>query len=146
MLEKFVRTALILVISSFLLVSCSGDLGQEASDRFVGTYSISVTEYVVWGNDSGTLTNTGTLTITKISDTQVRASGFFYDTGEIANSAIYFESIKSSDSSGYMTTTFGPATLSGNVLTLTATSNGQLASNGVLYPFRSTQQITGIRH
>ncbi len=145
-MEEYGRQAFMIAISSFLLISCSYDLGQDVSDRFVGTYSISVTEYVVWGNASGTLADTGTLTITKISDTQVRASGFFYDTGEIANSSIYFESIRSSDSSGYMTTTFGPATLSGNVLTLTATSSGQLASNGIFFPFRSTQQITGIRH
>ena len=48
-------------------------------------------------------------------------------------------------SAGYMTTSFGPATLSGNVLTMTATSTGQLGQNGKFYPFRSTQKITGIR-
>ena len=48
-------------------------------------------------------------------------------------------------SAGYMTTSFGPATLSGNVLTMTATSTGQLGQNGKFYPFRSTQNITGIR-
>ena len=41
---------------------------------------------------------------------------------------------------GYMTTSFGPATLSGNVLTMTATSTGQLGQNGKFYPFRSTQK------
>ena len=43
-------------------------------------------------------------------------------------------------SAGYMTTPFGPATLSGNVLTMTATSTGQLRHNGKFYPFRSTQK------
>ena len=43
-------------------------------------------------------------------------------------------------SAGYMTTSFGPATLSGNVLTMTATSTGQLGQNGKFYPFRSTQK------
>ena len=37
-------------------------------------------------------------------------------------------------SAGYMTTSFGPATLSGNVLTMTATSTGQLGQNGKFYP------------
>ena len=147
--KRLLRNAVAIAIGSLTLLSCSkdenGPTGSDA-DRFVGIYSISVTEQVVWGGDSGTLTDTGVLTITKISDTQVRARGFFNDIGEVANSAIYFESIKGSDSAGYMTTTFGPATLSGNVLTMTATSNGKLASNGVLYPFRSTQQITGIKH
>ena len=39
-----------------------------------------------------------------------------------------------------MTTSFGPATLSGNVLTMTATSTGQLGQNGKFYPFRSTKK------
>ena len=43
-------------------------------------------------------------------------------------------------STGYMTTSFGPATLSGNVLTMTATSTGQLGQYGKFYPFRSTQK------
>lgn len=147
--KKLLRNAVAIAIGSLSLLSCSkdenGSVGSDA-DRFVGAYSISVTEQVVWGSDSGTLTDTGVLTITKVSDTQVRATGFINDIGEVANSAIYFESIKASDSAGYMTTTFGPATLSDNVLTMTATSNGKLANNGVLYPFRSTQQITGIKH
>lgn len=146
--KNLLRIVVAMTIGSLTILACSKEensFSEGDVDRFVGIYSISVTEQVVWGGDSGTITNTGVLTITKVSDTQVRATGFFNDIGEVANSAIYFESIKGSDSAGYMTTTFGPATLSGNVLTMTATSNGQLASNGVLYPFRSTQQITGIK-
>ncbi len=122
--------------------SCSkeGDaFTDNRADKVLGTYSISVIEHVVWGNDSGTLTDTGTLTISKISETQVEARGFFNCVGEIANDAIYFKSIRVSDSAGYMTTPFGPATLSGNVLTMTATSTGQLGQNGKFYPFHSTQ-------
>lgn len=146
--KSLLRIVVAMTIGSLTILACSKEengFSECDADRFVGTYSISVTEQVVWGGDSGTITNTGVLTITKVSDTQVRATGFFNDIGEVANSAIYFESIKGSDSAGYMTTTFGPATLSGNVLTMTATSNGKLASNGVLYPFRSTQQIIGIK-
>ena len=113
---------------------------DNRADKVLGTYSISVIEHVVWGNDSGTLTDTGTLTISKISETQVEARGFFNCFGEIANDAIYFKSIRPSDSAGYMTTSFGPATLSGNVLTMTATSTGQLRQYGKFYPFRSTQK------
>ena len=130
------------------ITSCSKEgnvFTDDRADKFIGTYSISVIEQVVWGNDSGTLTTTGTLTISKISETQVQARGFFNCDGEIANDAIYFKSIRASDSAGYMTTSFGPAILSGKVLTMTATSTGQLGQNGKLYPFRSTQKITGIR-
>ncbi len=65
--------------------------------------------------------------------------------GEISNGAIYFEASESYDSYGYSTTVYGPAKLSGNVLSLAVVSSGKLASNGVLYPFQSEQEITGIR-
>lgn len=147
--KSIFRFASSAILTSLILLSCSKENGnnttEDGADRFVGTYAISITEYVVWGNDSGTLNDTGVLTITKTSEDKVSASGFMVNTGTFANSAIYFESIRASDSAGYMTTTFGPATLSGNVLTMTATSTGKLGKNGVLYPFRSTQQITGIR-
>ncbi len=143
---RFIASA---IMTTLILFSCSKEdrngTNEDSADRFVGTYAISITEYVVWGNDSGTLNDTGVLTITKTSEDKVSASGFMINTGTVANSAIYFESIRASDSAGYMTTTFGPATLNGNVLTMTATSTGKLGKNGVLYPFRSTQQITGIR-
>ena len=56
-----------------------------------------------------------------------------------------FAHVNLGTTAGYMTTSFGPATLSGNVLTMTATSTGQLGQNGKFYPFRSTQKITGVR-
>lgn len=143
--------SLLIAIGALSLSSCSKDENTstdncaDRADRFVGTYAVSVIEQVVWGNDSGTLTDTGTLIISKISDEQVQAKGFFDYVGEIANYCIYFESIRSSDSAGYMTTSFGPATLSGNVLTMTAVSTGKIGQNGVLYPFRSNQKITGVK-
>lgn len=140
--------SLLIAIGALSLSSCSKDENtsrDNCADRFVGTYVVSVIEQVVWGNDSGTLTDTGTLIISKISDEQVQAKGFFNCVGEIANYCIYFESIRSSDSAGYMTTSFGPATLSGNVLTMTAVSIGKLGHSGVLYPFRSNQKITGVK-
>ena len=58
------------------------------------------------------------------------------DVGKRAGSA----HVNHRTSAGYMTTSFGPATLSGNVLTLTATSTDQLGQYGKFYPFRSTQK------
>ena len=70
-----------------------------------------------------------------------KSSGNPADGGRRAGSA----PVDLGTSAGYMTTSFGPATLSGNVLTMTATSTGQLGQNGKFYPFRSTQKITGVR-
>ena len=80
--------SLLIAIGALSLSSCSKDENtstDNCADRFVGTYAVSVIEQVVWGNDSGTLTDTGTLIISKISDEQVQAKGFFNCVVEIAN-------------------------------------------------------------
>lgn len=88
------------------------------------------------------------LSITKLSSDRVRATGYINSDGSVVGSSIYFEPAYGSDSYGYMTTTYSPATLSGDVLTVTATSSGQLATTayGKLYPFRGTEQITGFKY
>ena len=40
---------------------------------------------------------------------------------------------------------FGTGTLNGNVLTFTCTTSGQLAYQGVMYPYYSNAQMTCIR-
>lgn len=136
---------LIIVLCALFLASmtsCSKDGNAEA---FVGTYSVSTVEQVTWGNDSGTLTDTGVLSITKISKNRVKTSGYFSTEGEISGNNVYFESISASDSYGNTTTVFGTGSLNGNVLTFTCTSSGQLAYHGVLYPYYSNAQMTCIR-
>ena len=140
------KNILLFLLSTFLLYSCSGILDKEDdADAFVGTYNVSVVEHVVWGNDSGTLTNTGTLMITKLSATRVQTSGFFRTQGEVTGKTVYFEAMHSSDSEGYTDDVFGPGTLNGNVLTVTGNSTGQLKYNGKLYPYRRTAEITAIK-
>ena len=122
--------------------SCSK---TDNAEEFVGIYNVSTVEHVTWGNDSGTLTDTGVLTITKVSKNRVRTSGYFSTEGEISGNNVYFESMSASDSYGHTTTVFDKGTLNGNVLSFTCTSSGQLAYNGVLYPYYSTAQMTCIR-
>ena len=52
--------------------SCSK---MDNAEKFVGTYNVSTVEHVTWGNDSGSLTDTGVLTITKVSKNRVKTSG-----------------------------------------------------------------------
>lgn len=131
---------------AFLFPACNGTLDSvDDADAFVGTYNVSVVEHVVWGGDSGTLTNTGTLVITKISANRVQTSGFFRTQGEVTGKTVYFEAMHSSDSEGYMDDVFGPGNLNGNVLTVTGNTTGQLKYNGVLYPYRRTAEITAIK-
>lgn len=122
--------------------SCTKDGNAEA---FVGTYNVSTVEHVTWGNDSGTLTDTGILYITKVSSNRVRTSGYFSTEGEVVGNSVYFESMYAQDAAGYTTTVFGTGNLNGNVLSFTCNSSGQLAYNGVMYPYYSTAQMTCIK-
>ncbi len=118
---------------------------ENNADAFVGIYNVSVVENVTWGNSSGTLTDSGVLSITKVSGSRVKLSGFISTYGEVTGSSIYLESSTASDASGTITTVFGTGILSGNVLSLSATSTGQLKSNGVFYPFTSFDRFTCIK-
>lgn len=136
---------LAIVFCTLLIVLATSCSKEGGADAFVGTYSVSTVEHVTWGGSSGSLTDTGVLTITKISSNRIRTSGYFSTEGEVSGNTVYFESMSASDSSGHTTTVFEKGTLNGNVLTFTCTSSGQLASGGVLYPYYSTAQMTCIR-
>ena len=131
-----------LALLLMLFTSCSKNGGVDA---FVGRYSVSTVENVTWGGSSGTLTDNGTLTIMKVSSNQVQVSGYFNTFGKVVGSKLYLESKTTSDSSGTLTIVFGTGVLDGEVLTLSSTMSGQLASQGVLYPFYSTAQHTCIK-
>ena len=75
-----------------LLVSCDPDpmAGDDAYD-FIGVYKVSVIEHVVWGASSGTLNDTGTLTITRIDKNRVQTNGYFRTQGEVVGNIVYFE-------------------------------------------------------
>lgn len=129
-----------------LFTSCSkGTLGVDDADAFVGNYSVSVIENVVWGYDSGTLNDNGTFVITKLSANRVQVRGYIWAEGEVVGASLYLEGSSSSDSAGYFTTSYGVGNLNGNVLTFTANQTGQLASNGVMYPYRNTSYFTAIK-
>lgn len=136
---------LTIVLCALLLAVTTSCTKDGNADAFVGTYNVSTVENVTWGNDSGSLTDTGVLTIVKVSKNRVRTSGYFSTEGEVNGNNVYFESMSASDSYGHTTTVFGTGTLNGNVLFFTCTSSGQLAYNGVLYPYYSTAQMTCIR-
>lgn len=136
----------LIIIASCLFVAFATSCSKmDNAEAFVGTYNVSTVEHVTWGNDSGSLTDTGVLTITKVSKNRVRTSGYFSTEGEVVGNSVYFESMYSQDAAGYMTTVFGAGNLNGNVLSFTCNSSGQLAYNGVMYPYYSTAQMTCIR-
>ena len=133
-------------------VSCVELSTEDDADQFVGIYSMSITESVVWGSASGTLSSVGALTITKINASKIAVNAqygnngeFFRTTGEVSGNMLALEGISTQDSSGHITTTFSTAELNGNILTFYMYNGGTLKDNGIAYPYRSTSMITAIK-
>ena len=141
---RYIISCLLII---FTFVSCGKTENQEEqADKFVGIYSISVVEHIVWGNDSGIINKNETLTIKKLSPTKVQVYGAgIYTTGEVSGYVIQLEGTYASDGSGYFTTTFGTGILSGNILKFTANHTGKLAYNGILYPYRNSIDYTAVK-
>lgn len=134
--------------SCIFINSCSSkmEVSPDDADAFVGTYSISLVEHVVWGNNSGTLNDNDILRIEKVSANKVKLMcKFIYETADVVGNMIYIPGDTFSDNSGYYTRSYSNGMLNGNVITVTRYHTGQLASYGVLYPYRSTAQITAVK-
>lgn len=128
-----------ILLGTCLLMSCSKE--DFVTNSFIGTYSISVIQNVVWGNDSGTINDNGTLHITMISNNKVQLKGYITTQGVIRGKALYLEGNKVSDKEGNITTSYGVATLDGNILTFTAYQTGELSG----YSYRNTSYFTAIK-
>lgn len=145
-MRRFI-SLLAVIVSVAMFISCSKEpVKSDDADAYVGTYSVSIIENVVWGTDSGTLNDNYTMRIEKISSNKVKLiSDFIYEQADVVGNIIYIPGDSFSDSSGYYTRSYSQGVLSGNVLTVTRYHTGQLASYGVLYPYRSTALITAIK-
>ena len=137
-----------------LLNSCSennigiseNNISIDDADAFVGVYSVSIVENIIWGNSSGTINDNGTIRITKLSANRVQIDGYISTQAEISGTSIFLKGSTYSDDTGYFTTSYGTGTLNKNILTFTAYQTGQLASNGTLYPYRNTSYFTATRN
>ena len=141
---KNIWTILFMLSVVFSFCTCTKETDSDA-DMYVGVYSVSVVEYVTWGGSSGTLTDNGTITITKLSSNQVKVTGYFSTTGRVSGTTINLEGMTTSDAAGTINTVFGTGIYNGGTITLTSTRTGQLKNNGVMYPFTSRDQITAIK-
>ena len=137
---KNLKIWLTLMLLPFM-VACSND--DDYAD-FSGFYDVSVVENFVWGNTSGTLTDTGIIGI-KVSGSHATVEGLISTTGQIVGNTLYLNATTNQTGGEYLTTTFDPATLTGNVLRFNSHQSGKLKSNGVLYPFYNNSQFTCIK-
>lgn len=132
---------LLFIASAMMLVSCTKE-EESIMDDLVGSYSLIGSQYVTWGRDAGTLNVNSKILITPTGSNTFRVSGYYQTTGKVVGNMIYFDSYRSSDSSGYMDIAISPTMLIGNTMNISDTSSGQLASNGVLYPY--TGRVTAV--
>lgn len=114
-------------------------------EDLLGTYSVTVRENIIWGGDSGTLYDNGIIEITQIYGNRVQLRGLISTQGELVNGKLYLNSETSSDIYGFLTTTYNSVIFGGGIITIWAKVSGQLASNGVLYPYSSSSYFEGIK-
>ena len=121
------------VIGAFalLLVVITSCTKTNNADAFVGRYAVSTIENATWGGSSGTLTDNGTMTITKVSSSRIQVNGYFNTFGEVVGNNVYLESYTTTDSSGSLTIVFGTGTLNGNNITVNTDANVLLILDGV---------------
>lgn len=140
------KRTLFSLMSMLLIVSCSGLVEQEdPADGFVGTYTYSSVEYVTWGAASGTVPWNGTFRVTKTGSNTISLSGSFNTTGTVSGTTMILSPHKVSDGAGYIYYGYTNGFLSGDVLSFTVTSQGELADNGRLYPYNGRMTVQGIR-
>ncbi len=139
-IKKISRLTL-MILSAVLISACSSD---DDDVDFSGIYDASVVENMVWGNTTGTITKTGVIGI-KVDGSQATVTGYIKTTGEVVGNTLYLKGTTDQGVGEYMTTTFEPATLTGNVLRFNTHQSGKLKSNGVLFPYSSNAQFTCIK-
>mgnify|MGYP003434349498 CR=1 FL=1 len=138
------------VISCCFGISCEkndvgGKSGIGSMEDLLGTYNVTVEDYVVWGGDSGTLHDKGTITITKIDNNRVQLRGLISTKGELIDGNLYLDAETNIDSYGSLSTIYKSVLFGGGILTIWSETAGQLVStpNRPLYPYSSICYFEG---
>lgn len=138
-----------IILATFMCLAClflgNSCTKEDYADDYVGIYNVGLVQNVTWGNSSGTVTDSGVMRITKESRNRVKLEGFISTEGVVTGNSIQLESTTLTDSYGTITTVYGPGLLTGDMLTLSATSTGRLKNNGVFYPFSSFDRFTCVK-
>ena len=144
-MKRFLRYFTIAIICCSILASCEKDSDIGSMKDLLGTYSVTVKEDVFWGADSGTLYDSGIITITQISKDMVQLSGLISTQGTLIDGKLHLSPETNSDSYGFLRTTYTSALFAGGILTIWSKVSGQLATTpyGVRYPFSSLRYSEG---
>ena len=149
-MKKFLHFFIAVVISCCFGISCEknemGDKSKIGSmEDLLGTYHVTIEDYVIWGGDSGTIHDKGTITITQIDKNRVQLRGLISTKGTLIDGKLYLDSTTNTDSYGYITRTYDSALFGGGILTIFSTATGQLSTtpNGTRYPYKSSCYFEG---
>lgn len=115
-----------LIALGFILTSCSKE--ENVADKFVGKYTVYCNSI---GYGSTHLINVDSLlTISKISENEILASGYFNTYGFIdENDSVFFNHMRYNGSQEESSITFTNGALNGNILTFDAVWHYMYGSN-----------------
>ena len=114
-------------------------------EDLLGTYSVTVEDYVIWGLDDGVIHDKGIITITQIDEDRVKLRGLISTTGRLVDGKLYLDSTTNTDSYGYITRKFDSALFGAGILAIFSKATGQLSTtpNGTRYPYSSNCYFEG---
>ena len=131
-------------------ISCEkNDVGGKpeigSMEDLLGTYSVTVEDYVIWGLDDGVIYDKGMITITQIDEDRVKLRGLISTTGILVDGKLYLDSTTNTDSYGYITRKYDSALFGAGILAIFSTATGQLSTtpNGTRYPYSSNCYFEG---
>ena len=144
-MKRILQILVITVLGCCIFTSCEKDNGIGSIDDLLGTYNVTVEDYVIWGADSGTIYDKGTITITKIDNNRVQLRGLISTKGTLDGGELYLDPTTNTDSYGYITRTYDRVLFGGGILTIFSTATGQLSTtpNGTRYPYSSSCYFEG---
>ena len=144
-MKRILQILVITVLGCYIFTSCEKDNGIGSIEDLLGTYNVTVEDYVIWGADSGTIYDKGTITITKIDNNRVQLRGLISTKGTLDGGELYLDSTTNTDSYGYITRTYDRVLFGGGILTIFSNATGQLSTtpNGTRYPYSSSCYFEG---
>ena len=148
-MKKLIQILIIAVTCCCIGVSCEkyedGKPKIGSMEDLLGTYNVTVEDYVIWGLDEGIIHDKGTITITQIDEDRVQLRGLISTKGKLKDGKLYLDSTTNTDSYGYITRTYDSALFGGGILTIFSYATGQLSStpNGTRYPYKSSCYFEG---
>ena len=144
-MKRILQFLIAAIICCNIFTSCEKESDIGSMEDLLGTYSVTIEENFVWGGESGTIHDTGIITITKIDKNRVQLSGLISTKGELIDGNLYLDTETNIDSYGSLSTIYKSVLFGGGILTIWSETAGQLVStpNGPLYPYSSICYFEG---